>query len=282
MILSTNKLSSVLGLEIKNLDLKDVIKKSIKTKLQKLFLEYSVLVLRNQDLNPNEFQKCAEIFGEVFQQHNSKFSLSENPLVHYISNQDKFEDGKIYIPGEGFHTDHSNDLHPPKATILLAKEVPSYGGDTQFVNMNKLYENLPQVLYNEIRDLKAEHVYQSKHSKRKLMSLKNINNINNKVVHPLIRTHPETNLKCLYINPIRIENIINYNEKQTIDLLKKLMRYVNSKKYEYRHKWQVGDFVIWDNRILMHKANGDYDMNERRYLYRIMLVGEQQWAATPQ
>ena len=95
MILSSNKLSSILGLEIKNLDLKKVLEKSIKMKLQKLFVDNSVLVVRNQDLNPNQFQKCAEIFGEVFKQHNSRFSLKENPLVHYISNQDKFEDGKI-------------------------------------------------------------------------------------------------------------------------------------------------------------------------------------------
>ena len=195
-------------------------------------------------------------------------------MVHYISNQDKFENGKIYIPGEGFHTDHSNDIEPPKATILLAKEIPSFGGDTQFVNMNKLYESLSNDLRNKIVNLKAEHVYQSKHSKRKLMSLKNENKLIKKVIHPLIRTHPETRKKCLYINPIRIENIINYTEQQTIDLLNQLMELVYSKKFEYRHKWQVGDFVIWDNRILMHKANGDYNMNEKRYLYRIMLKGD--------
>ena len=274
MNFSTKKLSEVLGLEIINLNLKDIIEDKDKTKLQKLFVENSVLVIRNQNLNANEFQKCAEVFGEVFKQHNTRFSLKENPMVHYISNQDKFENGKIYIPGEGFHTDHSNDIEPPKATILLAKEIPSFGGDTQFVNMNKLYENLPLALRKKIKDLKAKHVYQSKYSKRKLMNLKkNINN-DDKVIHPLIRTHPETGLKSLYINPIRIENIINYNEQQTIDLLNKLMEFVKSKKYEYRHKWKIGDFVILDNRILMHKANGDYDMNERRYLYRIMLKGD--------
>tara|TARA_Y100000746_G_scaffold197521_1_gene180274 strand:- start:94 stop:927 length:834 start_codon:yes stop_codon:yes gene_type:complete len=274
MKFSTNKLSNILGMEINDIDLKNIVEKSVEIKLQKLFLDNSVLVVRNQNLNANQFQKSAEIFGTIFKQHNSRFSLKENPLVHYISNQDKFEDGKIYIPGEGFHTDHSNDIHPPKATILLAKEIPSFGGDTQFVNMNKLYEHLPQVLKSKIKNLKAEHVYQSKHSKRKLMSLKNDVNHNKKVVHPLIRTHPETGLKCLYINPIRIEKISNYNEQQTIDLLNELMELVKSKKFEYRHKWQVGDFVIWDNRILMHKANGDYDMNERRYLFRIMLKGD--------
>ena len=153
-----NKLSKMLGLEILNLDLKKVIDKNLKIKLNDLFVENKVLVIRKQFLNTNEFQKAAEIFGNIFRQHNSKFSLKENPLVHYISNQDKFSDGKIYIPGEGFHTDHSNDKKPPKATILLSKEIPSYGGDTQFINMNLVYENLSKEMKTKIKNLKAKHV----------------------------------------------------------------------------------------------------------------------------
>lgn len=271
MDIKLNKLSKILGLEILNLDLKKVIDKKLKIKLNDLFVENKVLVIRKQFLNPNEFQKAAEIFGKIFRQHNSKFSLKENPLVHYISNQDKFSDGKIYIPGEGFHTDHSNDKKPPKATILLSKEIPSYGGDTQFINMNLLYENLSNEMKNKIKNLKAKHVYQSKFSKRKLMSIKNQDHKNNEVFHPLVKIHPETGLKSLYINPIRIEQISNYSDEKTLDLIDELMGHVNSLKFEYRHKWEVGDFVIWDNRTLMHKANGDYDMSEKRYLYRLML-----------
>ena len=271
MDLKLNKLSKILGLEILNLDLKKIIDKKLKIKLNDLFVENKVLVIRKQILNPNEFQKAAEIFGKIFRQHNSKFSLKENPLVHYISNQDKFSDGKVYIPGEGFHTDHSNDKQPPKATILLSKEIPSYGGDTQFINMNLLYENLSNEMKNKIKNLKAKHVYQSKFSKRKLMSIKNQDHKNNEVFHPLVKIHPETGLKSLYINPIRIEQISNYSDEKTLDMINELMEHVNSLKFEYRHKWEVGDFVIWDNRTLMHKANGDYDMSEKRYLYRLML-----------
>ena len=271
MDLKLNKLSNILGLEILNLDLRKVIDKKLKMKLNDLFIENKVLVIRKQFLNPNEFQKAAEIFGKIFRQHNSKFSLKENPLVHYISNQDKFSDGKIYIPGEGFHTDHSNDKKPPKATILLSKQIPSYGGDTQFINMNLLYENLSNEMKNKIKNLKAKHVYQSKFSKRKLMSIKNQDHKKNEVFHPLVKIHPETGLKSLYINPIRIEQISNYSDEQTLSLMDKLMEHVNSLKFEYRHKWDVGDFVIWDNRTLMHKANGDYDMSEKRFLYRLML-----------
>ena len=271
MYLKLNKLSKILGLEILNLDLKKVVDKKLKIKLNDLFVKNKVLVVRKQFMNPNEFQRAAEIFGKIFRQHNSKFSLKENPLVHYISNQDKFSDGKIYIPGEGFHTDHSNDKKPPKATILLSKEIPSYGGDTQFINMNLIYENLSNEIKNKIKNLKAKHVYQSKFSKRKLMSIKNQDHKNSEVFHPLVKIHPETGLKSLYINPIRIEQISNYSDEQTLSLIDKLMEDVNSLKFEYRHQWKVGDFVIWDNRTLMHKANGDYDMSEKRFLYRLML-----------
>ena len=229
------------------------------------------MVIRNQNLNPNEFYNSAKIFGKIFNQHNKKFALKENNLVHYISNKDKFEDGKPYIPGEGYHTDHSNDLRPPKATILHAKLLPSIGGDTQFVNMHLVYNELPLNLKNKIKSLEALHVYQSSLSKRKLMSLtKEIKN-QTEVIHPLIKVHPENKKICLYINPIRIEKIIGLSTKETITLLDELMHYVSKPKNEYRHIWKDGDFVIWDNRILMHKANGDYDMQEERYLYRIMI-----------
>ena len=268
-------LSKLLGIEVSGIDLKKDNTNNVKKKLNKLFIESSVLVIRNQNLDPNEFYKSAEIFGEIFKQHNSRFSLKENNKVHYISNKDKFEDGKIYIPGEGFHTDHSNDLTPPKATILHAKKIPSYGGDTQFVNMNKVFESFKNDQKKYFLKLKATHVYQSKYSKRKLFKLANNDpNSSKKVIHPIVRTHPETGLKSLYINPIRIENIEGESEENMRKLIKNIMIKVKSKKFEYRHKWRKGDFVIWDNRILMHKANGDYDMSEDRYLYRIMLKGD--------
>ena len=264
-------LSEHTGAEILDIDLKSIPYKTIIRELNQTFSKYSVLVIRNQNLNPNEFYNSAKIFGKIFNQHNKKFALKENNLVHYISNKDKFEDGKPYIPGEGYHTDHSNDLRPPKATILHAKLLPSIGGDTQFVNMHLVYNELPLNLKNKIKSLEALHVYQSSLSKRKLMSLtKEIKN-QTEVIHPLIKVHPENKKICLYINPIRIEKIIGLSTKETITLLDELMHYVSKPKNEYRHTWKDGDFVIWDNRILMHKANGDYDMQEERYLYRIMI-----------
>lgn len=91
-----------------------------------------------------------KIFGEIFPQHNSLFAAPECLAIHYISNQDKLEDGRVYIPGEGYHTDHSNDAEPPKATALHAVKLPKTGGDTQFVNMVEAYDALPAAMKAKI------------------------------------------------------------------------------------------------------------------------------------
>src|SRR4051812_2382303 len=89
-------------------------------------------------------------------------------------------------------------------------------------------------------------------------------------IHPLVRTHPENGRKALFLNPVRIESIIGMEDSEARALIAELIRHSTQKKYEYRHKWRSGDWVLWDNRSLMHQANPDYDMNERRYLYRLM------------
>ena len=93
-------------------------------------------------------------------------------------------------------------------------------------------------------------------------------------IHPLVRTHPENGRKALYLNPVRIEGIVGMADEKALDLVAALMTHATQKEYEYRHQWRYGDFVIWDNRSVIHKANPDYDMNKRRYLYRLMLKGE--------
>jgi taurine dioxygenase len=93
-------------------------------------------------------------------------------------------------------------------------------------------------------------------------------------IHPLVRTHPENGRKALYLNPVRMEAILGMEDEKALSLIDELMRHATRRKYEYRHQWRYGDWVIWDNRSVMHQANPDYDMNERRYLYRLMLRGD--------
>jgi taurine dioxygenase len=94
------------------------------------------------------------------------------------------------------------------------------------------------------------------------------------VAHPIARTHPESGRKAIYINPIRTEGIVGMPEEDALTLLADLLKHATQPRYQYRHQWRPGDLVVWDNRSLLHKANGDYDMNQLRYPYRIMLQGD--------
>lgn len=262
------------GVEVEGIDLRGDVPERLREELYRAFLDRAVLVVRGQDMDPHETLRAAKLFGPPFAQHNTRFQLPECPEIHYISNQDTYADGRRYIPGSGYHTDHSNAARPPKATVLHAKELPSAGGDTQYVNMVRAYETLDAETKAQIDGLEAEHVYQSSHSERKLVGLtaERRQEIEEGVIHPLVRVHPETGRKALYINPIRIERILGMSNADALPLLDRLLAHAVREEHQYRHKWRPGDFVMWDNRSLLHKANADYDMSERRYLYRLMLA----------
>jgi taurine dioxygenase len=261
--------------EVHGIDLTQPIDAATRARLNQAFTDHSVLVIRGQSLSPPQVLTAVQLFGEIFPQHNTRFALPDCPQIHYISNQDRFPDGRRYIPGEGWHTDHSNDVRPPKATILHAVTLPDRGGDTEYANMAAAYAALPQTTQQRLDNLLAIHVYQSSHSARKLMGLSEANKerVPNAVLHPLVRTHPETGRKSIYLNPIRIEGLVGLDHKAALPLLDELLAHATQPRFVYRHRWQPGDLVMWDNRCLLHKANGDYDMAQMRYLYRVMLQG---------
>lgn len=274
--MAITRLTPRTGAEVHGIDLSFPVDESTRAALNAAFTTHGVLVVRNQTLSPPQLLAAVALFGDVFPQHNTRFAMADCPQIHTISNQDHFPDGRRYIPGEGWHTDHSNDTRPPKATILHAVNLPDTGGDTQFVNMAAAYDALPDQTKTRLEGLMAIHVYQSSHSQRKLMSLTDTarERVPNAVLHPLVRTHPETGRKSIYINPIRIEGIVGLGHSDALPLLDELLAHATQPAFEYRHRWQAGDFVMWDNRCMLHKANGDYDMRQLRYLYRVMLKGD--------
>jgi taurine dioxygenase len=263
------------GAEVVGLDFTQPIDAQARAVLNRAFAEHHVLVMRDQTFGPDEFKTAAQVFGELQQHDKKEHHVPGHPDVYYISN-DEIVNGKRVIPGETFHTDHSNHPRPPKATMLFAIDLPSRGGDTQYVNMHDAYDDLPADTRRRIDGLKAMHVYLSKYSPRQLGSISadSLRDVPPPGVHPLVRTHPENGRKALYLNPVRMESIVGMEDTDALALIGDLMRHATQKKYEYRHKWRHGDWVIWDNRSVMHQANPDYDMNERRYLYRLMLKGE--------
>jgi len=211
-------LSDHLGAEVRGIDLGRPVSDGIKAGLNEAFSRHGVLAIRGQQLTPAQMLSAVQVFGPIFRQHNTRFALPDCPEIHYISNQDSFPDGTRYIPGDGWHTDHSNDTRPPKATVLHAVTLPDRGGDTQYANMTLAYETLPEATRQRIDPLLAIHVYQSSHSARKLMGLPEVarERVPNAVLHPLVRTHPETRQKALFINPIRIEGILGLDHKEAL------------------------------------------------------------------
>jgi taurine dioxygenase len=270
---SINPLSPHTGAEVTGLDMREPMDPAMRAGLDQAFTDHGVLVVRDQELGAAQFLRAMQNFGDIFPQHSPQFQVPECPEVHYVSNQDKTEDGKVYIPGEGYHTDHSNYAEPPKATALHAVKLPLTGGDTQFVNMYEAYDALSEDTKRKIDGLKARHVYQSRFSSRKLPKLpgQQSNIATNSVMHPLVRIHPRSGRKAIYINPIRIDEIVGLGEQEALSLLDELLQHSTQLKFQYRHKWRAGDIVIWDNRCLMHKANGDYPVGEVRYLYRVLI-----------
>jgi taurine dioxygenase len=263
------------GAEVIGLDFTQPIEIETRVTLNRAFAERHVLVMRDQHFTPEQFKAAAQLFGELQPHDKRERHVAGHPDVEYISN-DEIVDGKRIIPGETFHTDHSNHPRPPKATTLFAVELPTSGGDTQYVNMHDAYDDLAEDTKQKIEGLKAVHVYQSKYSPRLLgkISEESRRNLPPPGIHPLVRTHPENGRKALFLNPVRMESIIGMEDKQALALIDELMRHATQKKYEYRHRWRHGDWVLWDNRSVMHQANPDYDMAQRRYLYRLMLKGE--------
>jgi alpha-ketoglutarate-dependent taurine dioxygenase len=263
------------GAEVVGIDFTQPVDPETRTTLDRAFTEHHVLVMRDQHFTPDEFKAAMQMFGELQPHDKKEQHVPGHPDIHYVSN-DMIVNGKRFIPGETFHTDHSNLPRPPKATALFAVALPSSGGDTQYVNMRSAYDDLAEATKQKLVGLKAVHVYQSRYSPRALSGLneESRRSLAPPGVHPLVRTHPENGRKALYLNPVRMESIIGMEDTDALALIDELMRHATQEKYEYRHKWRDGDWVLWDNRSVMHQANGDYDMSERRYLYRLMLKGE--------
>lgn len=259
------------GAEILGLDLTRPVDGELRNKINRDFAKHHVLVFRDQKLTPHQFAAAGEIFGPLMSHHNKEVRVG-HPEVYEIRNTE-VAPGQYHIAGASFHTDHSNHPCPPRATSLHTVSLPSTGGDTQFVNMHLAYDELPDATKQRIAGLKAVHAYQSRYTPRKLRELTEASHkaLPPPALHPLVRVHPDNGRKFLYLNPVRIDSIIGMEDADALKLVAELIAHATQKKYEYRHKWIMGDMVIWDDRSVMHQANGDYDMKETRHLYRIMI-----------
>jgi taurine dioxygenase len=275
MTLAIKPLTRTIGAEVTGVDLSKPVDEATRKALYDAWIEHAVLVIRDQHLSPAQFATAARLFGDIMEQQVKKFALPDHPEVGTISSKDlPLVDGKLRVRGEQYHTDHSNYAEPPKATMLHAVALPSFGGDTQFVDVREAFDDLPEEKRRKIVKLRSPHVYESSQSPRKMAELSPEERAKiPQTVQPLVIRHPENGRSALYINTARMEGIEGLPSDEAFELIDELYQHATQSKYEYRHKWRAGDMVIWDNRSVMHQANADYDPSEYRYLYRIMLKG---------
>lgn len=275
MAMKIERLTPLLGAEVTGINLAEPLDADTAKKLYDAWIENAVLVIRGQKLEPKQFAQAARLFGDLMEQQLAKFAVKDVPGVGTISSRDlPMRDGKLHVRGENYHTDHSNYEAPPKATMLHAVNLPSKGGDTQFVDVRAAFDQLPPAMRSQIVKLRSPHVYESSKSPRKMMELPPEERAKiPQTLQPLVIRHPESGRSALYLNTGRMEGIEGMPTDEGFRLIDQLYTHATQPKYEYRHQWRDGDVVIWDNRSVMHQANADYDPNEYRFLYRIMLKG---------
>jgi len=277
MAATINPLSDIMGAEATGVDLRTPPDDRTLNALTDALHQHVVLCVRDQSLEPDDLVKAARLFGNPVRQVNKYLNFPDQPEIGMLSSDDRdvVGTGKRVIRGTTWHTDHSFTAQPPKATILYALVVPESGGETSFCNMRAAYEALPEQTKRRLDGLKAVHTYESSRSPRKMMKLTDDEKeALPEVVHPLVRTHPSTGAKALYMSTTRLERIVGLERAESEALIDELLAHATRPEFQYDHVWRAGDMVIWDNRCSMHHANANYPLDAKRLLHRIILEGE--------
>ena len=276
MRLALEKSGDALGIVAEGIDLNRPVEAATANALYRALLENLVLCIRGQSLAPTAYLAAMHAFGEPLSQVRIASRHPEVPEIMILSSEDRDEmgDGERLVVGAHWHSDDSYKAVPCSLTMLYGVEVPDTGGDTQFTNMYRAYDDLSPEMKRRIADLKVVHKYDSPRKGTAIATLRADEAARlPDVVHPLVRRHPETRRQALYMNPNRMSHVIGMERSESDRLLDDLTRHAIDPTYQYRHKWQRGDIVIWDNRCTMHKANADYPAGARRVMHRIIVEG---------
>jgi taurine dioxygenase len=273
-MLQHQKLGSHMAAAVNGIEL-DRVSNETQAELIDTLHENLVLCVRGQHLEPVAFRNAMARFG-VPMRRTQLAATSECDEVNIISSEDRdvLGDGKKLVNGASWHTDDSFMREPCSLTMLYGVVVPSRGGDTQFVNMYAAYEALPSETRARIDGMQVIHKYKSsrgtnrvpKRAAEEMAAMP-------EATHPLVRTHPATGRKALYLNANRMEQVIGLDRTESDVLLDDLIAHAIEPRFQYRHVWRQGDVVIWDNRCTMHKANADYPEGERRLMHRVIVAG---------
>ena len=269
-----------LGAEILGLDLHQPLPARDFARIHKAHLDHHLLVFRDQRITPQQQVDFSRRFGPLQIHVLRNFQLPGTPEVLIISNI--VEDGQpigLGDAGHFWHSDLSYKETPSLGSMLHAQELPSEGGDTLFANMHLAWDTLPAALRNAVQGLRAEHSYLAQYEElrrrspwRPALTQAQIDEVQ-PVVHPVVRTHPETGRKALFVSEHFTTRIVGIPEDESRALLAELFAHSVLPEHVYRHRWAPHDLVFWDNRSLMHLAGGTPD-HLRRKLYRTTIEGD--------
>jgi len=278
-MLEIRPLSDALGAEVSGLDLTKPLDDATVAKIRDAFLKHHLLCIRSAPLEPAEFARVAGYFGKPQLQLLRKRRHGETPEVSILEStykrpEDKPDDMRL-VRLSGWHTDDSYFATPAKATMLQSIQIPDSGGETKFCNMRKAFLDLPAETQDRLDGLRAVHGYDTKRAPARAIKLtKEEEDETPEVDHPLVRTHEDTGEKTIYFNSNRTDRVVGMAREESDALLDMVYSHVTQPKYQYHHKWRVGDILLWDNRCLMHAVNMDFPVGQTRLHQRILLEGD--------
>lgn len=270
--------TGALGAEVRGIDLATEVSNSDADAIHAAFLEHRVLMFRDQGaLTPRDLVRFGRAFGELEMYPFIK-GLPDTPEVIEIL---KTESDRVNFGGS-WHSDMTYLQCPPMATALHALEVPEYGGDTQFANTTAAYEALSPGMRRMLNGLTAVNSSEGRYSGGRAAAMSRLDGMKTKYnetsqvhesEHPVVRTHPQTGRRSLYINPIHTQRFSDMTVEESAPLLGYLCAHMVRPEFTCRLRWQPGSLAVWDNRTTMHYALNDYQ-GQRRRMHRITVKGQ--------
>ncbi len=271
--LEVRQLGVALGAEIRGVDLSQPLDATAVNCVRNAFLEHIVLVIRGQSLAPAAQIAFTEHFGAV-EPHplSSRRAFPGFPKLLVLENRP----GKPGARNNFWHSDISHAECPPAVSLLHALEVPEGRGDTIFCNVYAAYEQLSPGMQHLLENLQALHSGEAtaKRNREAVTDALPIAEVPPPIAHPVVRTHPETGRKALYVNPFFTQRFTDMSESESAPIMNYIYELATRPENLYRHRWANGDVLMWDNRCAMHYAIKDYDEHMLRHMHRTTAAGD--------
>jgi alpha-ketoglutarate-dependent taurine dioxygenase len=272
-------LSAHIGAELSGVDLQRPLRPDAIATIRAALLQWRVVFFREQFLSHEQHIAFSAQFGELTVGHPVFGHVDGYAEIYSISKERKatrFEGQALLRPWTGWHTDVTAAVNPPFASILRGVTIPPYGGDTQWTNLVRAYETLSKPLQTFVDGLRGVHQFAPPAGARATnefdRAVKDRSLISE---HPLVRVHPETGERALYVSPGFLKRIVGLTPRESQLLLELLWEHVTRPEFTVRFKWDAGSVAFWDNRSTAHLAPTDiFDLEFDRQLYRTTLVGD--------